>query len=585
MQYDVLLVHPPSFYDFREKVSFPGPIARTVVRSSEQFVTIPFGMLSMADYLDRNGFRVLVDNLGDRMMAGQDFDAERHLRGVSAKVYAVGLHWAVHSQGAIETARLCKRLHPNSTVIVGGLTATCFHSEIIEKFRFVDGVIRGEAEKPIVELVRNIKKGKLISETPSLTCRRDGKVTVAPLMKPSVDLDEYEFTRLDLLEPKSSIFLQGVIPHWKIPVCRGCVYNCVSCGGSAYSYKTYFGMEKPAFRSPGKIAEDIQKLLDQGVRFVGLSQDPRMGGRTYWEELTTALRAERLDVTRLAFDLLSPADGEFLRALSRTKKPVVLTISPESGAHDVRQYHGREYSNEDCIQTVRLSHKYGIPITFFFMVGLARENRETLRDTWELWEELCLLDQKARLEGTFREMERHFPIGGPTMGQMILLDPGSLAFDFPAEHGYSLVFKNLEDYINGLSNPSWHQWISYETKSLDKNGLVELFLESIDHAIHEREKYGMYGKVEAAVERFGVRAQRVMINEVDHIQHFDEAEQSRRLRSLKTALDYYCSGTESLTESDPYSYRRLFEEILHESVGLIEGGPTDQFTGSIFRPG
>jgi hypothetical protein len=73
MQCDVLLVHPPSFYDFRERVSFPGPIARTVIRSTDQFVTIPFGMLSMAEYLDRNGFKVSIHNLGDRIVSDQDF--------------------------------------------------------------------------------------------------------------------------------------------------------------------------------------------------------------------------------------------------------------------------------------------------------------------------------------------------------------------------------------------------------------------------------------------------------------------------------------------------------------------------------
>ncbi len=65
MQYDVLLIHPPAIYDFRKRITFPGPIAHTLAESTDQFITIPFGMLtSIADYLDRNGYKTFVDNVG-----------------------------------------------------------------------------------------------------------------------------------------------------------------------------------------------------------------------------------------------------------------------------------------------------------------------------------------------------------------------------------------------------------------------------------------------------------------------------------------------------------------------------------------
>jgi hypothetical protein len=51
MGYDVVLIHPPAIYDFREKAIFPGPIAYTVGESTEQFMIPPVGMLSIADYL------------------------------------------------------------------------------------------------------------------------------------------------------------------------------------------------------------------------------------------------------------------------------------------------------------------------------------------------------------------------------------------------------------------------------------------------------------------------------------------------------------------------------------------------------
>lgn len=579
MQYDVVLIHPPATYDFRKRTQFPGPIAHTLGESTDQFIIVPFGMVSIAEYLDRNGYKVIIDNLGHRMIVDKDFDVERHIRGISAKIFAIGLQWSVHSQGAMEIAKLCKTIHPNSLVILGGLTATRFHTEIVSKFRFIDAVIRGEAERPLLEFVKAFDNGKISKETPSLTYRNDsGRVIETPLMKPSADLDDFNFTRLDLLEPRASAFPSG-FRHWKIPVCRGCTYNCAGCGGSAYSYRTYFGMEKLSLRSPEKIVEDMKSVLDQGVRFIGLSQDPRMGGRDYWQDLVTAISIENLDVERLAIDLHSPADEEFVKALSTIGKRIVLTISPESGAYNVRKQHGRGYSDEAYLNTAKYAHKYGIPISFFFMVGLAKETRETFKETQKMWEQLCILDQKARLEGRFRDLEEHFRIGGPTMSQMILLDPGSLAFDFPEKYGYKLIFRDFEQYVQGLSTPSWHMWINYETEMLSRSELAELFLESIDYETAEREKYGLSDRTMSSSDRFRTRAERMIITEVDRIMLLQKPDEKlTRLLSLKEALDLCYRGSKPSLEPDPYSYRRHMRDMVHPFVGLTDGGEPSNFS-------
>ena len=223
--YDVILFHPPAIYDFRNTPMFPGAFGRTV--EGLQFTKVPIGMLSIADYLDRNGYRVILDNLGDRMTNSIDFDPERHIRECSAQIYAIDLHFQQHSQGAIEIARLCKKHHPNSLVILGGLTATCFHEEIIEKYDFIDGVIRAEAEKPMLKLVQAYEKNGKVTDTPNLTYRsHEGEIIITPMMDASNDLDDFEYTRFDLIEPKTSILSPDSVSRYSLEVCRGCTYNC-----------------------------------------------------------------------------------------------------------------------------------------------------------------------------------------------------------------------------------------------------------------------------------------------------------------------------------------------------------------------
>ncbi|MDI9619317.1 MAG: radical SAM protein [Candidatus Nezhaarchaeota archaeon] len=531
--YDVVLIHPPALYDFRKRIAFSGPVAYTVGESSDQFIIPPIGMFSMADFLERNGYKVVIDNLGDRMIHDSTFDVERHLRRLESRVYGVGLHWAVHSQGALEVARLCKRLHPDSTVVLGGLTSTVFHAEAVGKFSFVDAVVRGEAEKPLLEFLDSLERRGKPTPVPNTTVRdEDGRILVGEPRRPEVDINDLEFARIDLLEPKRAFFSSFMPPHFSLPVCRGCTYSCAACGGSSYSYRTYLNREAPSFRRPERLREDLEKLSEQGVKAVFLFQDPRMAGAGYCEELVKELKSSNASILNISMELFEPADEKYLGFLASVGIPLTLTISPESGVDEVRMLHGRGYSNRELFKTIEACRKHGdlMRLIVFFMLGLAHETEDTLKETVNLWERICLLD------GGHRTVVFAF-------GPMILLDPGSPAFDSPGEHGYKLAFKSLEDYANGMSMPSWHQWISYETKFFDRAKIADLTLKLIERAIDLREKYGIYDKLQAFRERsYFVLLNRMIMRGVEKaMRSRDEAERLLKLQRLKEAVNEYVS--------------------------------------------
>lgn len=528
MRYDAILIHPPALYDFRQKPSFPGPIGYTVNAGSGQFIMPPVGMLSIAEYLDRHGYTVRVDNIGERMLTIPDFDVEQYIAKLSARVYSIGLHWCVHSQGAIEIAKICKRLHPEALVVLGGLTATVFADEAVQKYPWVDGVLRGEAEKPFLALLRALTKNSHLESVPNLTYRDgDGQVLSNPLMIPDTDLDEYEFTRLDFLEPRASVYPPGMLPSWVVPIARGCLHNCVSCGGSAYSYRTHLGRQRPAFRSPEKIVKDLRKLSKQGIQLVFLFQDPRMGGEAYWRKLLAALQNENIQLRQLTMELFGPADEEFIYELSKIKIPVRLSISPESGVDTVRGAHGRKYNNAGIYKTIDLCKHYGIALGSFSMIALANDTEETIQQTWKSWEQICTLNINGQAPVDY------------AFGPMILLDPGSLAFDRASSYGYRPVFKNLEDYIAGLSLPAWHQWISYETKFLDREAIAKLTIDSLEFSIDLRRRIGFYSPQEAALARFAfVEAGRQTIEVVNEaMQIEDEPTRLEKLRAFSQSLE------------------------------------------------
>jgi len=63
---DLLLLHAPSVYDFREHAILYGPVS-DMIPSSTVFEMYPLGFLTMASYLYERGLRVRIVNLALRM--------------------------------------------------------------------------------------------------------------------------------------------------------------------------------------------------------------------------------------------------------------------------------------------------------------------------------------------------------------------------------------------------------------------------------------------------------------------------------------------------------------------------------------
>ena len=201
-EYDIILLHPPSLYDFRRETWFPGPIDRTVPNYTAVFMMFPVGLISIGAYLQDRGIKVKIINLAEKMATDKDFDVEQFLQRLDSRIYGVDLHWSVHSQGSVKIAEICKKYHPDSTIVLGGLTATCFADEIVSNFQFVDCIVRGEAEEPLLQLVNSIGRTDAFQRTPNLTFLNEKREVVRTENLRVVDsLDSLDFTRLDLVEP------------------------------------------------------------------------------------------------------------------------------------------------------------------------------------------------------------------------------------------------------------------------------------------------------------------------------------------------------------------------------------------------
>ena len=177
---DLLLLHAPSVYDFRKKAILYGPVS-DMVPSSTVFEMYPLGFLTMASYLHDRGMRVRIVNLALRMMNSRRFDVPQFLARQRPAAVGIDLHWLPHAHGALEVARIVKELHPELPVILGGLSSSYYHRELIG-YPQVDYVLRGDStEPPLHQLLLALKHGTSLADIPNLTWKDAAGSHVNPL--------------------------------------------------------------------------------------------------------------------------------------------------------------------------------------------------------------------------------------------------------------------------------------------------------------------------------------------------------------------------------------------------------------------
>src|SRR4030042_163784 len=171
---DLILLHPPTLYDFRNRPGIHGPIS-DVVPSTPIFEMYPIGFASLSEYLERHGLKVRIINVAMKMLKDEKFDVERLILKNKPVAFGIDLHWMAHVQGALSIAEIIKRFHPETPVILGGLSATYYHEEILRQYPFIDFVVRGDStEKPLFQLIQAIKEKGDFQNIPNLTYRDGG---------------------------------------------------------------------------------------------------------------------------------------------------------------------------------------------------------------------------------------------------------------------------------------------------------------------------------------------------------------------------------------------------------------------------
>ena len=533
MSVDLVLLHPPSVYDFRQKTILYGPVS-DLIPSSFMFEMYPIGFTSIAEYLEDAGYRVRIANLAVRMLNDKKFDAEALVKRLRAPVFGIDLHWLVSAHGAIEVAKVVKRCHPEAKVVMGGFSASYYYRELIQ-YPEVDYVMRGDStEEPLRQLMDCIINRRQPEEVPNLVWRdSQGRIQENPFSQAPADLSNVMVTHyantvrsvIRYRDLASYAPFKGWVdyPITAVLTCRGCTQNCVVCGGSAAAFRRFYNRQKTAFRSPQSVAQDVKQIerFSRGPIFI--LGDLRQPGEDYAYEVLRLLDEDGAK-NQFILELFYPASRDLLRQMSLSCPNFCLEISPESHDPEVRKAAGRHFSNQDLEQTLSDALDVGCGrLDVFFMIGLPKQTPKSVMDTIDYCDFLL-----QKFKGDKRLSLFIAPLSP-------FLDPGSLGFEQPERHGYRILFRTLEEHRQALLSPSWKYSLNYETEWMTRQQIVDTAYEAILRLNRVKAKYGTISLEMADAGEQRIKAAWEMASRIDGMLSRGDCEEE--LSQLKPEID------------------------------------------------
>lgn len=149
-------------------------------------------------------------------------DIEKILSTKKSAMVAISSLTRSHHR-ALKIAEICKKINPECKVVLGGIHFTFIAEEAIKSSPYVDVVIRGEGEKAIVDLMKNLNDIDKWSDLEGIVyLDRNGKIVNDNKINHIEDINKLAY-------PDYSLWPSDVPLIPRIYLSRGCIGNCDYC--------------------------------------------------------------------------------------------------------------------------------------------------------------------------------------------------------------------------------------------------------------------------------------------------------------------------------------------------------------------
>ncbi len=190
----------------------------------------------------------------------EETEIEEEIRRQDPDVVCISSLFSTYSLEALETAKIVRRVKEGIVTVVGGIHPTLFPRHCLAS-PFVDYVIRGEGETPLLRLVEALSEGRDPGKAaiPGLCVREGERFRIA---EPYVEADIDGFPDRSLVDPTS--YRIGKKNYTFFLTSRGCPFHCAFCGKPPAPYRK---------RSLSAMERELGDVIDRGIEAVDFEDD------------------------------------------------------------------------------------------------------------------------------------------------------------------------------------------------------------------------------------------------------------------------------------------------------------------------
>ena len=363
----VLLIYPPVS---RQKIY--GAFAKVGAQQP------PLGLLYLAAYLRTNGHTVA---FRDSALFN---DSEFHLQEIieSFEPDLIGIYVSTVAVPVVAVlARSIKQNNSHVPIVIGGPHPTAMPYESFAQMPEIDYVVRGEGEKPLLNLVNALGQGGDISDISALGYKRDGLPSVNRAMDLVEDIDTLPFPAYDLLSSFYD-YRPAAINYRRLPVAavftsRGCPFRCVFCGSGSNEVKV-------RFHSPARTLENIERLVkDFNIREIMINDDTFTVDNKRVYAICEKLEKLHRDCGLIwcaNIQVSTIRSADLLKAMKRAGCWLVMP-GVESGNPDILKLIKKAIDLEKVREVFRWAREAGLYVKPSYIIGHPGETEASINDT------------------------------------------------------------------------------------------------------------------------------------------------------------------------------------------------------------
>ncbi len=341
----------------------------------------PLSLLCLASPLLQSGFDVrLIDNL-----LFPDYENAILRETESALCLGISVLTGPHIGAAVRVSKAVKKLRPNLPIIFGGWhSSLATHQTLSEPF--VDGVIRGQGELTLLELVRRIASGESWHGIRGLSFKdADGAIIDEP-ERPVANINDLPVPAYHLADPGVYAAASGV-RQLAYTTSVGCPYQCNYCTDMVF-YKRRFN----AYR-----VERVVNELSELVPRYGIEHVPLFDSNFLVDRKRAVAIAKGIIDSGVKFQWDFQTSTDFLSLMSEEDVALLaqsgvghIGFGTESASQEVLTMMNKRFQHVDqMVETARKTHLAGIHVVFNIILGYPGETEAHREQTFRIMTEIA----------------------------------------------------------------------------------------------------------------------------------------------------------------------------------------------------